>query len=523
MAPALILSSNNASNPLTLNLSNYLDLTDGSDMDPQDPAFSSKIISHSLLKEGGVLALEDWQNKELLFPLRINATSASALQQLIIQINQVCTSQGATYSWQDSGLSQPTIFDAISGEFDVKYRYRESEKFWASGDLKLFTQPFGHVASPRVYAAASGVGPLLMITPYASGTGAQVIGASTQAGVAGFGGIGQGGVPSSGIFYPGSPSLAGDAPALLQVSYVGPLPNTATNGAVVPYVAVSVLPDQWYQPIVSVPTPIWTSSASFYPAADAVYGRYFSSIIGDQAYQVPAVGSPGQSVPVNWAGQHRLFAIARASGGAGMLQLVPGALTNGGAQASVYPGGWGVYDLGTFALRASEAPAVPLTIRSISPGSVHLDVTAFVRLPDSSTWFLNPTQVIASQYGWPAAAPAGNQVAPFSNTLLLDDIVGDQFIYWGASQSSAPSPLGSVPSAAPVTAYSRGLVPRPDPKNGLPIIAVLGVGQQSWPGQFVGGEGGESFFTPSASWANPQNLRTMVQVDVLERTRYVLP
>ena len=82
----------------------------------------------------------------------------------------------------------------------------------------LFSEPFARTAAPGPLAAASAVSPVLMISPYASG-GQYILGASTQAGVAGFGGQQR---PLGGVFYSGNPSLAGDAPALLQIGYAGP-------------------------------------------------------------------------------------------------------------------------------------------------------------------------------------------------------------------------------------------------------------------------------------------------------------
>ena len=176
MAPTLIL---NSGGPVgSIDVSSYLDLTPGSDMDPYDPGWSNKVISHSLLKEGGVLALEDRQAKSLTFPLLLNSTTNSGVALLAQQINQIINSPGATFSWQDTGMSQATVFTSITGELSIKYNYRRQERFWLQADLKLFTNPFGHTAAPRAYASASAVGPLLLISPY-SNSGALAITAST--------------------------------------------------------------------------------------------------------------------------------------------------------------------------------------------------------------------------------------------------------------------------------------------------------------------------------------------------------
>lgn len=496
MTATLILQSNNSQNPLVLDLSRYLDLTPDSDLDPQNPSFSNKVISHSLLKEGGVLALEDFQAKELVFPVKLNAATNVALQQLVQQINQACTSPGATYSWTPPGASQATVFDAISGELDVKYKYREDEKQWCTGELKLFTQPFGRVAGPRPYAAASAVGPLLMITPYAS-SGAVVIGASTQAGVAGFGGQQQG--ASSGVFYSGTPSLAGDAPALLQISYAPAFQTISVGNAPVPPMAMSLLPDGNYralQTTANITAP--TSGPSPISQGSAVAGQYWS-LPASQVRQLQFSPVPGiaKGVPISWAGPHRLMAIARASQAPGVLiQLTQ---TSGGLgdtysnpAASVAAGDWQLYDLGTFSLRSSQYPALPVLIAASAGGK--LDVTALVMLPDNATWF-TPT---VFPFG-PGAA--GGPAVP-RPAVLADDLLGDQFAFTG-SATTAPTPIGSVPSSLRITQYTRGLIPRPDPKNGLPVLAILSAGI---PGQ-----------------TNPQNQPVSALVNVLERARYVMP
>jgi hypothetical protein len=71
--------------------------------------------------------------------------------------------------------------------------------------------------------------------------------------------------------------------------------------------------------------------------------------------------------------------------------------------------------------------------------------------------------------------------------------------------------------------YTRGLVPTPDPKNGLPIIAIMGVAQPTSPSAGGVDIGYANWSVSGASWANPQNVRSMAQVNVLERTRFEFP
>lgn len=514
----LTISSNSVSNPQTIDLSNYIDVATA---DPANPAFSEKIFSRALLKEGGVLALESFNLRELVFPLKLHAATSTAMIAIEQQINQIINTPGATASWQDDGLSQSTTFDLQTGQFDVEYNYRASQQHWLLGKLRLFGQPFGRTPSPRVFAAASGVGPLLMISPYASG-GANILGASG----AGFGGQQQ---PSGGVLYAGNPSLAGDAPTMLQIGYAGPVPNGAQPFGVIPYVAVSVLPDQNYQPLITASQVRFHTNAARSQTAGAVGSQYIAlHTITDLYTFNPTFGASAVEPTSLWATNHRLFAIARASVNPGFMTTQGNPVTPFSTTATVNTGDWGIYDLGVVSLRANEPPQSAVNV-AVNAASAYVDLTAFVMLPDNSTWFFNPTAVAASQYGYPPALSlaAGIPSAPYTNAFVIDDfLTGDQFLYAGQTQVGfAPSPAGSIPSAARITSFGRGLVPRPQPYNGVPIIAILGVAQNSTPSTLIPAYGGASTQAAAigGAWLNPQNLRTMAQINVIERSRYVLP
>ena len=534
----LTVANNNASNPQSINVWPWVIANDES-VDPYDPAFTDRVISHSLLREGGVLALEDRKAKELVFPLIMGPfADASTMAKQIALLNQIISSPGATWSWQDDGMSQATVFDGLTGQFDIQYSYRRAQKFYTNGKLRLFAQPFGHTGSVRPYAAASSVGPLLLISPYASG-GGTILTASTT----GFGASPQIGPlgASSGISYWGNPSIAGDAPALLQISYVGPFAAGATGAGLVPDTIVSLLPDSNYRPFVNAieiasTTTAGNNGASFWTSwhSSTVVASTFLRLGGSAAGLLAFKPLPiANSVPtLDWAGQQRLFAIARATQVPGILQTQGNALVDRPTTATVLAGDWGLYDLGTFTLRPSQAPAVPVLVEGTAGAGASgsgLDVNGLVMLPDNTSWFLNGEAIGPSQYGLTPgqafiAIAGGIASAPWSNTLILDDVMGDQLMWAGALQSFAPSPLGAVASSARITQYSRGLVPRPDPKRGLPILAILGVGQFSTPTSPVQVNNiGSLQFISGATWTNPQNFRTMAQVNVLERTRYILP
>ena len=460
------------------------------------------------MKEGATLALQQLVEREQTWPLLLGPfATTSAMMSYIAEVNQAINTPGAVAYWETDGASQPTYYDMLSGELQIAYSYRKEQAgaHYTQAKLLTFSDPLGRPAAPRPLAAASAVGPVLMISPYASG-GQYILGASTQAGVAGFGGQQQ---PSGGVFYSGNPSLAGDAPALLQIGYAGPSEAYAGTTAVpTPWTAVSVLPDQNYQPL--IPLSYVTSYAavgpSVYHSANAIGSTYWSTGTQGPSALSGAIKAPvlASQPPLSWAGPHRLFAIARASsvnmvGSAEISGLYDGTLVNASTVGSIPLGlGWQPVDVGTFALRASQTPPPQGVQWGVTASGCNVDLAGFVCLPDNATWFMAGGQApFLTSIGW-----AGY------NCLLLDDVAGDQFAYQGYNEAGAPAAATIAQNAIRMTQFSRGLVPRPDPKNGLPIIAIMGIGgQNASPGLMT----------------NSINQRLSAQVTVLERTRYVLP
>lgn len=490
MTPSLILRNNSASNPQTIDLSQYLRLQPDQGTDPANPESTQRVFARSLLKEGATLALEQNVEREWQFPLALKGTTSSVVSgTLVQQINQILQTPGATGSWQDAGMSQPTYFDVLSGQVAVQYDYFVGAQAWCKVNLMIFTLPFGRTIGPRAYARASAAGPLLMISPYAV-NGSPIGGASTQAGIAGFGCAPLGG--SSGVFWLGSPSLAGDAPSLLLVSATGNA-GTLASAAV-----LSVLPDGNY--------PVSPGLTGF----GAITYTYGASVIGGFAYGAGVGSTQGTlqfttqplnptvlAYPGNWAGQHRLFAVARASGTWGQLRTAASQVVDRPTVASVGPPGteWGLYDLGAITIRGSQSGFtggyLDLLVPSVAGvgANAALDVSTIYMFPESTTCFSGASAI--------ANAPAAD------NTFLFDDTLAEQFVEVSSSgHPASPAGLrGWNVGLTRITPYTRGLVPKPDPKNGIPIIAILQAG---------------------ASSLNPGVL-SQAQVAVLERARYIMP
>lgn len=405
-----------------------------------------------------------------------NSTSSGPVcERMVQQINQAINTPGATVTWQDSGRSQATVFDLLSGQCDIEYSYFRGTQSWLNCKLRMFTQPLGRTAGPRAYAAASSVGPILYIAP-----------SSYQLA----------NVPWAGsISYVGNPGLAGDAPTelVMSVAYA----SAGAAGLQFTNVLVSKLPDSTYVPMSYAQTNVsgWTRGASDANAPDGFRWTQAQpgSTIGGRASILLTNSEPTQS----WAGQHRLFAFARASGTWAQLVGSPTPWQMNPVTASIGPPGsqYQLYDLGTISFRASEPPSnYLLTAHYPSIPSVGgvgsncaLDLGGLMLLPDNATWFAGPS---AGAY-----AAAWN---PGQGNLIIDDTLGDQFTF---SAGPAASPVG-LTGLTRITQWSRGLVPRPDPRDGIPYLAIVAI--------------------PGSGLANPFPLLT-AQVMVQERTRYILP
>jgi hypothetical protein len=194
-----------------LDLSAYINVQAGAGLDPSDPAFSSKVFAHSLLKQGGTLALEDLKLKEMTFPLTLKATTKDKLTALVREINTIIETPGCEVEWSDEGTAISTFFQLASGQFDVEFDFRQGQQSnpMLKGRLRLFVQPLGQLEKT----------PRSLVQP---GGGATLTGS----------------VPVL-VFHGASP-VRGDAPSLIE-AFVG-MPATTS------FAAFSVLPSASYNP-----------------------------------------------------------------------------------------------------------------------------------------------------------------------------------------------------------------------------------------------------------------------------------
>lgn len=216
------LQSTNGNFVIAQNGAGYLAVNAGEGLDPADPQFTNKIFAHSLLKQGGTLALEDLKLRELTLPLTLKATNKDGLSALVREINTIINTGGCQLLWSDEGTEVITHFSLASGQLDPEFDFRQGQQTapMLKAKLRLFVQPLGQVgAQPRA----------LLMAGTTAGNGATLTG-----------------TPPVLVFHAAS-GVRGDAPALIEAVH-----TFAVNGPE-QAVAVSVLPES-YTPWYPAPT-----------------------------------------------------------------------------------------------------------------------------------------------------------------------------------------------------------------------------------------------------------------------------
>lgn len=346
MAVKLIIESETG----TLDLSSYLNPNSGAGLDPADPQFTNKVFAHSLLKQGGTLALEDLKLRELVFPLSLKAASKDVLTALVREVNTIINGAACEVEWQDEGATTATTFDLASGQCDPEFDFRQGQQKqpWLKAKLRLFVQPLASRGAPVVRA------------PITGGTSAAT---------------------APVVQFTATGSVGGDAPALLMASIWG---GAGSGGE---YMAISVLPDLAYQS--------WWQGASMGPAFAASSNFSFSVATANGSFR--KIGSMAVGA---FTGQNRLLLMARPLNNAsscyvsvqakgvtfGESPFFAASAVVGGSNPSGKP--WDMIDMGVLTVPGSPAAqAWYLEIEGSSP--VPLQVYGAILLPENTTCWLH--------------------------------------------------------------------------------------------------------------------------------------
>lgn len=331
----------------SLNLSEYLNVQEGDGMDPADPSFTEKIFAHSLLKQGGTLALENFKLRELVFPLLLKASTKTALTALVREINTIINTSGAVASWQDVGATAPTYFQLSSAQLDPEFKYRRGEYNWLDGKLRLFVQPFGLIEkNPRELAQ--------------SGTTAMTVTGTAPV-----------------ITFSSASQVRGDYAALAE----GNVSWNASAGPVEFGVAFSVLPSPSYTP--------WQAAPS-YTGWVASSGEGWNFRTGNGTILFKEAGEV-------YVGANRCLAVVRNLSNASAAMIAAEAYpieTNQGGAASLsgvavpstMPSTWALVDCGVLSIPSySSAGGWYLQVNT----SASVNLAGMVLLPENKTsWLL---------------------------------------------------------------------------------------------------------------------------------------
>jgi hypothetical protein len=409
----------------------YLDVEAGGGMEPGDPSFTEKIFSHSLLKQGGTLALESMKLKEQVFPLKLHARNKAALAEIIQEINLVINTPGAQVEWRDEGAEHATYFDLVSGQLDDAYDFRLGSNNWLKCKLRLFSQPLG----------------------YWSQKGARAV---MVAGVATTIKIGTSPI----ITFRASGALRGDAPALMQVQVYNEL---LTNNQF--YAALAVLPSSEYTPFIS--------AASLSVVASFVGDSFAPG--GTRAHWANWVGPAAQWTAPSlsrfaYVGEQRILVAARTPSNA-----IPTPIELGGPRPFPYTGlvatpvatsAWMLYDLGVIStasamLANGEGYRLGLNMPVSVGASAAIDIGGFIQLPEHGSTWLNALPV-------PSLRPG--------HTISFDGVANGIRIGGNMGVPASGIPPTLDPEHQELTemgGYARGAIPQIPAQIGEPVVAVL--------------------------------------------------
>lgn len=349
----------------SLDLSSYVRVAPGEGLDLAAGGFLEPAFSESPLLDGQYLSNVDVQNKQLAWPLFLNAADKDALHSLIRQIKEEENKPGRLrVEWADKGATNSTFFDVEFVRFEPDFNFRRQEHSYMGGTLRIWVRPYGHTATSRIIATGVATGVVLTVP-----------------------------IPSA---------ISGDHAALLdgRVNVGSYVPQTGR------IVALAALPNASYVP--DHPAASFTSlmsGASLTGASGAAGSQYMALPVS------PTVASGyamklSMAVPSLYAGANRVFAVARSTLSEGVAVRAFEDLTGfplGPTTIASSSTNWGLIDLGV--LRVPTVANVPARIAIAAAGlspasgvpaaSVYatqaLHVNRLVTLPEKSlTAFVDP-------------------------------------------------------------------------------------------------------------------------------------
>lgn len=354
----------------TLDLSDYIGLQKEDGFDPFDPDYKEPQFGTSPLREGGVHLGDTVGLREMVWPLKLKATSKDALHALEQQIVREGDREDQRVEWRDAGATASTFFDIAATRWEPEFHYWRGQKNRVNGVLRVWVQPYGHTATARLIASAA-------------------LGNS----VAQLNHLQRVNVPSG--------AIAGDIPALLDVRVK---PGTVPTREV----AVSVLPHASYQPQVSATqlTNLLAGATTRLNQTGPALGSYVEIPLVNNGNQ-QIIARANLPIPSTYLGRNRVLAFIR-NGFTRNLHVhardyarerIGPTVVLAGSQSD-----FDVVDLGVLSVEAMGPSSQYVEILAGMSASVGyaatrpLDLQDVVVLPEDQTALAQSTELLAGYY-----------------------------------------------------------------------------------------------------------------------------
>jgi hypothetical protein len=127
----------------------YLRVAPGEGFDPASPGAREPRFGETSIGDSQPLISVNERNKELAWPLHLNAASKDALHALLIDVNRRLTN-AKLVEWKDDGATSSTFYDVLFARFDPDYNYRRAQVKWMSGVLRVWVKSYGTTGTYRI-------------------------------------------------------------------------------------------------------------------------------------------------------------------------------------------------------------------------------------------------------------------------------------------------------------------------------------------------------------------------------------
>lgn len=151
----------------------YTRVAPGEGFEPLD-TLTDPQFSNPALGEGQPLINFTTKNREVVIPVHLKpewshgsyASTRDGLNNLLIEMNRTLKS-AQRFEWKDEGVATSTFYDVQFARFEPEYNYRRAGVRVLSGNIHLWTSPYGDTNAERLVASGIGSGPVFAL-PIAS-------------------------------------------------------------------------------------------------------------------------------------------------------------------------------------------------------------------------------------------------------------------------------------------------------------------------------------------------------------------